>query len=295
MAKILVPISFVTSLLQWSGLLGHMDGLLRPVMKLLSLPAVAALPLLIGMLTGIYGGIAAMCVLPFSREQMTLMAIFLLISHNMVQEGAVQGHSGMHPVKATILRLAAATITVVVVARFLDTSSAFTAPAEALVTTSQPLLAALRDWGATTLHLIVKIFLIIMSLLTVLENLKAMGWIDHVVGFFSPFLLILGLTKKVGILWVTAVIFGLAYGSAVIVEEAKRGDISKEELQELHLSIGINHSMVEDPTLFLALGLSAFWLWVPRLIMAIVAVHLLRIWRISFARLRARHTPKTML
>ncbi len=32
--------------------------------------------------------------------------------------------------------------------------------------------------------------------------------------------------------------------------------------------------MVEDPALFLPLGLSAFWLWVPRLITAIVAVHL---------------------
>jgi hypothetical protein len=36
----------------------------------------------------------------------------------------------------------------------------------------------------------------------------------------------------------------------------------------------INHSMVEDPVLFLAFGLSAFWLWIPRLITAVVAVRL---------------------
>jgi hypothetical protein len=79
-------------------------------------------------------------------------------------------------------------------------------------------------------------------------------------------------------LWLTAVVFGLAYGGAVIVEEAKNGDLSPEELEILHLSIGINHSMIEDPLLFMALGLSAFWLWVPRLIMAILAVHVLRLW-----------------
>jgi hypothetical protein len=56
------------------------------------------------------------------------------------------------------------------------------------------------------------------------------------------------------------------------------GNINKEDLEKLHLSIGINHSMIEDPALFLSLGLSAFWLWVPRLILAIVAVRLLEIY-----------------
>ena len=46
------------------------------------------------------------------------------------------------------------------------------------------------------------------------------------------------------------------------MEEARQGHISKEELEELQLSIGINHSMVEDPFLFLTFGISAFWLWV---------------------------------
>jgi len=60
----------------------------------------------------------------------------------------------------------------------------------------------------------------------------------------------------------------------VIVEEAKDGNLTKKELERLHLSIGINHSIVEDPALFLALGLSAFWMWIPRLITAVVAVRL---------------------
>jgi hypothetical protein len=87
----------------------------------------------------------------------------------------------------------------------------------------------------------------------------------------------MGLNQQVGLLWLTAIAFGLAYGGAVIVEEVKEGNINKEDLEKLHLSIGINHSMIEDPALFLSLGLSAFWLWVPRLILAIVAVRLLDI------------------
>ncbi|MBW1983045.1 MAG: iron transporter, partial [Deltaproteobacteria bacterium] len=53
MMKILVPISFATALLAWSGLIHKLNHLVQPVMDWLSLPGIAALPLLIGMLTGI--------------------------------------------------------------------------------------------------------------------------------------------------------------------------------------------------------------------------------------------------
>ena len=76
-------------------------------------------------------------------------------------------------------------------------------------------------------------------------------------------------------MWLTAATFGLTYGAAVIVEEAKEGNLSKDELERLHLSMGINHSMIEDPALFLSLGLSIFWMCVPRVAAAIIAVQLL--------------------
>ena len=122
-----------------------------------------------------------------------------------------------------------------------------------------------------------------MTILTLLEIAKSMDWVMPVVKALSPFLRILGLSEKVGILWMTAVVFGLTYGGAVIVEEARQGHISREELEELQLSIGINHSMVEDPFLFMPFGISAFWLWVPRLIMAMAATRLLTLW-VSFRR-----------
>jgi len=50
-------------------------------------------------------------------------------------------------------------------------------------------------------------------------------------------------------------------------------------LERLHLSMGINHSMIEDPALFLSLGLSIFWMCVPRVAAAIIAVQLLIIFK----------------
>jgi hypothetical protein len=137
----------------------------------------------------------------------------------------------------------------------------------------------LLAWLRTTAILGAEIFAIIMSLLTLLQIFKALGWIDRVVRALRPLLRAFGLSDKAGILWMTAAVFGLAYGAAVIVEEAKEGYLSKDELEVLHLSIGINHSLVEDPALFLPFGLSAFWLWVPRIITAVIAVRLFIWWQ----------------
>ena len=74
-----------------------------------------------------------------------------------------------------------------------------------------------------------------------------------------------GLNREVGLLWVTAVLFGVAYSGAVIVDEIRKQDLSKEEVEKLHLSIGINHAMIEDPALFLPFGIHPLWLWGPGL------------------------------
>jgi len=248
-------------------------------MGLLYLPAMAALPLIIGMLAGIYGGIAAMAILPFAPGQMILMANFLLIAHNMIQEGIIQSKSGLPAFRATVIRIVTACITVIILAQFLDLGTASPTASGPGPSEAVPFAGMLKSWALETAGLAMKIFLIIMTILSSLEVIKALGWINTVVKFLSPFLRIMGLSEKVGLLWITAVVFGLAYGGAVIVEEARAGHLDSEELETLQLSIGINHSMVEDPSLFLSLGLSPFWLWVPRTIIAIIAVRIMTFWK----------------
>ncbi len=281
--KIIVPVSLATTLLDWSGLLVHVEFLFRPVMGLLSLPPMAVVPLLIGMVAGIYGTIAAMAVLPFTQSEMTLMAIFVLNAHNLVQEGIIQAKSGIHPLRATLYRLAAAIMTVIAVAPWLPASPP-AHPYTGAAPASLSLALTLKGWLAATLLLMLKVFVIIMILMVVMEVIRSMGWMRFLARILSPFLRIMGLDKKVGFLWMTAVVFGLAYGGAILVEEIKSGNVSEEDRETLHLSIGINHSLVEDPAYFLAMGLSPFWLYIPRLIMAMISVRLIRLWQ----RLRPR-------
>jgi len=278
MLKILVPVSFFTMLLQYSGWLNSLDFLLQPAMQVLGLPPVAALPLIVGMLTGIYGGIAAMIVLPLTQEQMTLIAVFLLISHNLILEGIIQGKSGINPLKATAFRLLASVITVTAVSFFIapETGAGHTAPVS--LPAAATFAALLKQWCAAMARLALQILVIIVAIMVILEAMKAFKIIDHLVRGLNPVLKIMGLDRNVGMLWLAAAIFGIAYGGALIVEETRQGHYDREELQRLHLSIGINHAMIEDPLLFLPLGIGAFWLWIPRLVAAVATVYFYNFW-----------------
>ena len=179
--KILIPISLFTSLLAYTGWLNRLDFILEPVMGAIGLPPMAALPIIMGLLSGIYAALAAMATLPFTTDQMTLMAVFLLISHNLIQESVIQSKSGMPLFKATCLRLMASILTVLAVARFMAPETAANVPIDPLIFSRQPFLLMIETWSVTTFILCIKMFFIIMILMILLEIMKETRWIDRMV------------------------------------------------------------------------------------------------------------------
>ncbi|RLC23570.1 MAG: iron transporter [Deltaproteobacteria bacterium] len=274
--KIIIPISFATTLLVHFEIIYKLDFLLTPVMTWISLPASAALVLIIGLFTGIYGTVAALSVMPFSIEHMTLIAIYTLISHNIIQESIVQGNSGINTFFAAFFRLFMAFVVTFICAKIMGITpeTGGLTGAEGFAREPVPFMVMLKTWGWETFKLIIQIFCIIMPLMVILELAKTFNIISFITKMTSPVLSIMGLNRSTGMLWLTASIFGLAYGAAVIVEETQSNAYKKEDLIKLHLSIGINHSMIEDPVLFLPLGLPIFWLWIPRLAAAIIVTWL---------------------
>jgi hypothetical protein len=275
MCEIVIPISFLVTLLQWSGWLDKIDFVLNPLMSFLHLPSQAALPIISGMLINIYAVIAVVTVLPFTAAQMTLIAIFTLICHNLIMEGIVQYRSGINVIKATLTRITAAVLTVFVVSQFFGDTSHSIVMSSALPTHT-PLLDIMTTWARDTGILLLKVFGIIMFIMILLEISRALGWIDRVLIVFKPMMRALGLSGRTAIMFVAGIIFGLLYGGAIIVAEGKKGTLTREEIEYLHVSLGINHAMIEDPALFAMLGVNIFWLWIPRLIMAIIAVQVYR-------------------
>ena len=283
--KIIIPVSLLVALLQWSGWLYKADVILNPLMGWLNLPSEAAIPIISGLVINLYATLATITIVPFTVGQMTLIAVFTLIAHNLIVEGIIQHRSGMNVITVTLVRIGAAILVVLFVSQFVgDTSESVAGLAE--IASGSPFLEVIKKWALDTLLLLAKVFGIIMFIMIVLESLTSLGWSEYLFNLSRPLMKLLGLSRRTAMLWVTAVIFGLMYGGAVIQDRAKQGDLTRKELRHLHISIGINHSMVEDPVLFMALGLNGFWLWIPKLVMAAIVVQVFRVSEYLWERVR---------
>jgi len=271
--KIVIPASFLVTLLDWTGWLSELDFLFNPLMRLINLPPEAALPIISGMLINLYAAIAVMVTLPFTIDQMTLIAVFTLICHSLITEGIIQHKSGINLFMTTIIRFSAATFTVIIVSQFLGDTSQSVSVMD-MLTVHPSLFEVLKEWGINTLVLLSKILGIVMGIMILLEYSAAMRWNEKLLRFSHPLMKVLRLSDSTALLWITSAVFGLLYGGAIIVGEVRKGGLTKEELERLHISIGINHSMIEDVSLFFVLGLNPFWLWIPKLVMAIIAVQI---------------------
>lgn len=283
--KILVPVSFFAFVLDASGLLAKCDFILVPVMNLLHLPAAAAVPLLMGICTGTAGTVAAMTAISFTHEQMTLIAIFSLISHNMIQEGIIQAKSGSSFFRSVIIRLITSVTTVWILSRFWGASDQNSVVEVISNPQSLSFQQLLVSWFIDTLILSAIVFAIILLMNIIFAFMKTYSLIDRMNAMARPFLRVFGLDSEVGVLWLTTSFIGLAYGGALIVQEVKTQHYSDKALNCLHLSAGVNHAIIEEPLMFLPLGIHPVMLWGPRLIAAAAVVYLYRFGSFLYGKL----------
>jgi hypothetical protein len=105
--KIMVPAYFAALLLERLGVITVLARAAEPVMSLLGLPGEAAVPLIVGYVLNIYAAIGAMEALSLSAQQITVLAIAVLIGHNLLVEGVVLQRAGMNGVAFGALRIVA--------------------------------------------------------------------------------------------------------------------------------------------------------------------------------------------
>ncbi|MGO8685046.1 MAG: nucleoside recognition domain-containing protein [Thermoleophilia bacterium] len=104
LARIMIPAYAAALILQKVGVIGVLAHIAQPVMKLVGLPGGAAVPLVVGYVLNTYAAIGAMLVLHLTGQQITVLALAVLIGHNLLVEGAVLQKAGVNGVAFGILR-----------------------------------------------------------------------------------------------------------------------------------------------------------------------------------------------
>ena len=266
---IMIPISGAVNVLRQVGVLGWIAGWLEPVMKLAGLPGETAIAFIIGVALNIYSAIAAMGPMALTEREVTILALICLISHNFPVEATVQHKAGTKGWRIVGLRLAASAAAGIALNLML--------PADAVIAEIEQKIEP--TWLLATAKLTAKIVVLVMLLMVLQRILDEFGLIRVISWPLSPLLRLLGLPKSTAFLWIVANTLGLAYGAAVILEEAESGRLTPEDAELLNRSIAVCHSILEDTLLFAAVGAWLVWITLPRVALAAAAVWLYRVWR----------------
>ena len=268
----MLPVSLAVTLLGHFGMLAHITPYLQPVFAMLGLPAEAVLACVSAGFLTVYAGIAALAAIPLTDRQLTILAMMILIAHNLPVESIIQHKAGTSLWRMAVLRIVASFAAAFVMNLILPAGDGVARTHGVADVQQQGLAAVLWAWAVGMAMLSAKICGIVMGLMILQRLLREFGVMDILAWPLTPALWLLGLPRRLAFLWIVANVVGLAYGSAIILEDVRTGVLTRKDAQLLNRSIGICHSLLEDTLLFVAIGAWAFWITVPRLALAAVVV-----------------------
>jgi hypothetical protein len=276
--KIILPISFLVSLMNYWGIIAIIAAYLSPIFSVVGLPGESAIVFISSLFLSLYAPIAIMATLALDLREVTILALMCLISHNMFVETAVQKKTGSSAIIMFSLRLFTSFLAAFILNKLLpEHIGVNNITEEAIVFES--FTAMFWAWIKSSVWLVLKITLIVSGLLMLQNILKEFKIIDLIAKPFAPVMKVMGLSPDTSFLWFIGQIVGLTYGSVVMIEEVQRGDIQLADADLLNYHIAINHSLLEDTLLFVAIGVPAVWITFPRILLAISAVWTVRLVR----------------
>ncbi len=269
--KLVIPLYTLADVLLYFDLLRYAGFLFAPFTSLLDLPPEAAVALAGGVLINIYAGIAFAAPLGLSPYQWTVLGVFLGVCHSMIVECTIMAKLGISFGYSIILRAVGACLTVIPVllmpaAFFGDTVRKNPIPVHQYTDFWQMLLHSLGK----SLVLAVEIIVLISLIIVLMDALKSTRLMQaHIAKVNTSFSIIAGQ------------LLGITYGAGILIREATRGTLSREEIFFIGTFLMICHSIVEDVLLFVLFGAN-YWIIIGVRLTAALLIRffLLRVFRI---------------
>lgn len=279
LTKIMVPLIILVKILKEVGAIDVLGAWMAPIMELVGLPGAMGLVWASALLTNLYGGMIFYAGIaadyPLTIAQVTVLGSIMLIAHNLPMEAAVARAAGVKLWVTLVSRVGGAILYGVILAQLYQWGDWFQT-SSTLVWQPEARDDSLQAWALSEMQNLLQIYLIVFVLMTVMALLKAMKVTDLLNRFLvGPFLRICGIGKEASMLTVSGMLLGLAYGSALIIHEARSGQVSGKDIFACMLLMGLCHSIVEDTLLMMLLGGEVYGLLVGRIIFAVVVMMLI--------------------
>ena len=280
-------VSLAMFVLQYTGLLQWISALVSPLFYHVGLRGEAAMAFVSGYFINIYSSIAVISTLDLTVREITILATMSTAAHAIIVEAAVLRKTGTPTLYTMVLRTLACIVLGLVLNAVLPGRP--TAPMGVATLEAVPLFSIAGDFWplfAEWLHGLVKLALLMSVLIYLLNILQRIlyefGIMARISKLLRPLLRLFGLPDKTSFLWIVANVIGLSYGSAAMIDEMARGNISRREVNLLNTHIGISHSNLEDLLLYVSIGgvwwviLGARWVLVTLLVWTLRGYYALR-------------------
>ncbi|HEX2729818.1 MAG TPA: nucleoside recognition domain-containing protein, partial [Rubrobacteraceae bacterium] len=269
-------------MLQYTAIYETLLSGLTPVMALIGLPKESAIPLTLGNLLNLYAAIGAMLTMDLTVKQVFVLALMLGFSHGLPLEAAICRKIGV-----SVLLVVSFRITLALAAAFAVNALwsgggeiaryGFVPAAEAEPSGwMEILLAGLQ----AAISGIVQLAVIVIPVMLMIRILKDIGVLERFAQLMRPLMRPLGIAPRGAVTMAGGLIFGLAFGAGVIIEQVREQKFTRRELTLMILFLCVCHAVIEDTLIFIPLGINVLPLLLIRLTAAILLTLLIaRLWR----------------
>lgn len=270
--KMMLPITFGVAMLKWMGVIGLLSEWFAPAFEYVGLTSEGVLVFITGALTNLYGAIALIATLGIDYRMATILAVMGLICHNLIVETVIQRKAGASVAYIVLLRVVGAIVAGVLLNQMLPADYSGELIIERQAGSTMALGSIMSEWFFSIVKLLPMMLLLIVSLNCLQQILREYRLIDYLTVPVKPLMRVFGLSGNSSFLWIVMNTLGLTYGGSVLIADCESGEISSHDARLLNTHVALSHSLLEDTLLFAAIGIGAFWLFVPRLVLSVIAV-----------------------
>lgn len=272
LSKVIFPITFIVTILQFTPILPWLIELIEPLMGILGLSGEAAIPLVLGNFLNLYAGIAGILSVELTVKEVFILAVMLSFSHNIFIETGVALKVGVKLWVVLAVRFGLAIFSAIMI-RFLWNGGGEIAkygflPAESPEPNGwgEILLLGLEKASLGILQLLI----IVIPLMIIVQYLRDFHWLDKLSGWLAPLTKVIGVKPNAAMTLVAGLVIGLAYGAGLMIQAVKEDGVSKKDATLCFIFLVACHAVIEDTLIFVPLGIPILPLLIIRVVTAFV-------------------------
>jgi hypothetical protein len=274
--KVMVPVMILVRLAVEFGVIEIIGKAITPMMQWVDLPGEMGIVWVTAMIVNIYAGAAVLLTLlpehPLTIAQATVLGSMILIAHSLPIEQRVAQKAGARILFMLGLRLTGALVYGILLTFIYSGFPEFQQPAEVIFLSVSLPAQAWLPWALDSVHTLISIFWIILALLFVLNLLDLLKITPLISRILSPFLRLMGISEKATSMTMAGTLLGLSYGGALIIQEARSGNLPEKDIFLSLAFMCLCHSLIEDTLFVMAFGGHYSGLLIGRFIFSLVVM-----------------------